>query len=67
MLALVRALIDAAPERCIWGTDWPHPGLHRGMPDDAALLDLLNVWTPTMAVRDQILATNPAVLYGFTD
>ncbi|MBN3802843.1 amidohydrolase family protein [Paraburkholderia sp. Ac-20336] len=67
VLALARALVAAAPERCVWGTDWPHPGLVDGMPEDAALLDLLDTWTPTRAVRDRILVDNPAVLYGFAD
>lgn len=64
---LARALIDAAPERCVWGTDWPHPGLQSGMPDDGALLDLLSTWAPSTALRDQILVRNPARLYGFGD
>ncbi|WP_066739184.1 amidohydrolase [Cupriavidus sp. D384] len=62
---LARTLVNAAPDRCLWGTDWPHPGLGSGMPDDAALLDLLSDWTPNLAIRDQILVDNPARLYGF--
>lgn len=66
VLPLARALVNAAPERCVWGTDWPHPGLLNVVPDDSALLDLLTAWTPTPAARDRILVENPAVLYGFT-
>jgi predicted TIM-barrel fold metal-dependent hydrolase len=62
----IRAMIAAAPERCIWGSDWPHPLLlHRKMPDVGRLMDLLAVWAPAPAVFEQILVANPAKLYGF--
>jgi predicted TIM-barrel fold metal-dependent hydrolase len=59
------ALIAAAPERCLWGTDWPHPSFAGTMPDDGELLDLLGDWAPDEAVRRRILVDNPAALYGF--
>jgi D-galactarolactone isomerase len=63
---LMRALIKAAPERVIWGTNWPHALAEKvGYPNDAALLDLLLDWAPEEAVRRQILVDNPARLYGF--
>lgn len=62
---LARALVRAAPERIVWGTNWPHPNATR-MPDDAALLDALAVWAPEEAVRRAILVENPARLYRFT-
>ena len=66
LLALARALIAAVPERCLWGTDWPHPHLEgRPMPDDGELLDLLGEWAPDPAERRRILVENPAALYGF--
>jgi predicted TIM-barrel fold metal-dependent hydrolase len=64
---MARAMIAAAPERCVWGTDWPHPSL-RGpeeVPDDGHLLDLLGQWAPEPAQRQAILVDNPARLYGF--
>ncbi|MBV9785427.1 MAG: amidohydrolase family protein [Acidisphaera sp.] len=61
----IRALIEAAPERCVWGTDWPHPSLERDMPDDGVLFDLLGEWMPEAATRRRILVDNPAALYGF--
>jgi predicted TIM-barrel fold metal-dependent hydrolase len=61
---LARALIAAAPERMLWGTNWPHPNATI-MPDDAALLDALADWTPDEATRRAILVDNPARLYGF--
>lgn len=60
-----RALFAAAPDRCLWGTDWPHPSLTEWMPEDGALLDLLGQWIPGEADRRRVLVDNPARLYGF--
>jgi 2-pyrone-4,6-dicarboxylate lactonase len=59
-----RALIEAAPERVLWGTDWPHPNV-KWMPDDAALVDLFPLMAPEPALQQKILVENPARLYGF--
>jgi len=59
-----QALIAAAPERVLWGTDWPHPNV-KWMPDDAALLELFPLMAPDAALQKQILVDNPARLYGF--
>lgn len=59
------ALIAAAPERVIWGTDWPHVMVKGAMPNDGDLADLLLEWVPDAGVREQVLVTNPAQLYGF--
>ncbi|HXZ00554.1 MAG TPA: amidohydrolase family protein [Stellaceae bacterium] len=63
--ALARALIADAAERCVWGTDWPHPNFAGTMPDDGELLDLLGDWAPAPSLRRKILVENPAALYGF--
>ena len=63
--AVARALIKHAPNRCLWGSDWPHPTERDAKPDDAALFDLLTDWAGNDAVRRAILVTNPAKLYGF--
>ncbi len=60
----VRALAVAAPERCVWGTDWPHPGMDPS-PEAGALFDQFVAWVPDAAVRRRILVANPARLYGF--
>ena len=62
---ITKAYVSRAPERCIWGTDWPHPQMHHYMPDDGDLMDLLLECVPDTAVRNRILADNPARLYGF--
>jgi D-galactarolactone isomerase len=58
------ALVTAAPERMVWGSDWPHP-TETQKPNDAVLFDLLAVFAPTEAVRRSILVDNPEALYGF--
>lgn len=63
---LARRLIAHAPERCVWGSDWPHTNVKNHMPDDGELLDLLLDWAPDTKVRQQILVYNPAKLYGFS-
>lgn len=64
---LAAAYAAAAPDRVVWGSDWPHPTeqpLHR-IPDDALLLDLLQVVIPDESTRNRALVDTPAALYGF--
>ena len=60
-----RALIARAPERIIWGTDWPHSNYCRSgtMPNDGMLMDLMLDYTPDEGTRNRILADNPARLF----
>jgi 2-pyrone-4,6-dicarboxylate lactonase len=60
-----RALIEAAPERILWGTDWPHPNVGKHMPNDGDLVDLFALMAPEPALQKKILVDNPARLYGF--
>jgi D-galactarolactone isomerase len=63
---VVRGFVQAAPQRCVWGTDWPHPTEAADKkPDDAVLFDLLAEWVPDAGTRNRILVDNPAELYGF--
>ncbi len=63
---VARELMRIAPERLVWGSDWPHPTKKAGeKPDDAAVLDKLDEWAPSAVVRDRILVDNPARLYRF--
>jgi predicted TIM-barrel fold metal-dependent hydrolase len=62
--AVAHAYIKAAPERMVWGSDWPHP-TEKDKPNDAVLFDLLAEWAPDEATRRRILVENPEALYGF--
>ncbi len=61
---LARQLVEFAPDRLVWGSDWPHVSVSK-MPDTGALLNLLPVWVPEVDIRKRILVDNPARLYGF--
>ena len=59
------ALVAAAPDRLVWGSDWPHVLLETEMPNDGDLVDQLAVWAPDEAIRTRILVGNAERLYGF--
>jgi len=61
---LAEALVREYPERCLWASNWPHPG-QTERPHEASLLAILDTWCPSQTVRDQILVHNAAELYGF--
>jgi 2-pyrone-4,6-dicarboxylate lactonase len=63
-IPFAQALIAAAPERILWGTDWPHPNVAH-MPNDGDLMDLFALMAPDPALQQKILVDNPARLYGF--
>ena len=58
------ACIEAAPDRCIWGTDWPHPNV-KIMPNDADLADIIPRMIPDADLQQKVLVENPARLFGF--
>lgn len=60
--ALARALVASHPQCCLWASNWPHPNRHP-VPDDAAMLALLQQWVPDARVRDRILADNAAAAF----
>jgi 2-pyrone-4,6-dicarboxylate lactonase len=60
-----QALISAAPERVLWGTDWPHPNISKHMPNDGELVELIPLMMPQQAIQRQVLVDNPQRLYGF--
>jgi len=62
-----QACIAAAPDRVLWGTDWPHPNIEGLMPNDGDLMNLLSLHAPNEDDRNRILVDNPARLYGFPD
>jgi 2-pyrone-4,6-dicarboxylate lactonase len=61
---LARRLVEAFPERCLWGTDWPHPN-HTHVPADDALVDALAHIAPDVSLRTQLLVRNPQDFYRF--
>lgn len=65
VVPLVRACLEAAPQRCIWGSDWPHPVSVRQPPNEGALVDFLHRAVPEAALRRLVLVDNPARLFGF--
>ena len=62
--AIARALIAAAPERCLWGSNWSFPS-DNPKPDPVLMLDLLGKWVPDANLRHRILVENPERAYGF--
>ena len=61
---VAQAYVKAAPERLVWGSNWPHPNEPK-KPNDAMLFDLMSRWAPDAPTRNRILVQNPAELYGF--
>ena len=62
-----RAILEVAPERTLWGTDWPHPNIRKHMPNDGDLVDLIPLFMPDPAQQKLVLVDNPGKLYGFRD
>ena len=58
-------LVESAPERLLWGSDWPHTYIKTAMPNDGELFALFVKWVPDAALRERILVDNPQTLYGF--
>lgn len=62
-VAAVRPLVEAYPDRILWGTDWPHPNMQNAIPDDGALVDVIPRIAPTPELQRKLLVTNPMRLY----
>ena len=60
-----QVMVQAAPDRVVWGSDWPHPSARQKMPDDGDLADMLLDWVPDEVQRSKLLVDNPRRLYGF--
>ena len=61
--AAARRVVEAFPDRVLWGTDWPHPNLKGHMPDDGQLVDLIPQMAPTRELQQKLLVDNPVRLY----
>ena len=64
--SFVHKLVELAPHRLLWGSDWPHPQYFKPMPNDVSLLDMMLSWVPDEKTREMIFVTNPENLFGFT-
>jgi 2-pyrone-4,6-dicarboxylate lactonase len=62
---LAHALIAAAPERIMWGTDWPHPNKYVANPNDGDLVDAFGDWVTNEGMRRKIMVDTPAGFYRF--
>jgi 2-pyrone-4,6-dicarboxylate lactonase len=60
-----RKLVAEFGDRCVWGTDWPHPNHQGPIPDDGGLVDLIADMAPTPAARQALLVDNPQRFYNF--
>jgi 2-pyrone-4,6-dicarboxylate lactonase len=61
--AAVAPLVADYPNRCLWGTDWPHPNMQDAIPDDGALVDMIPRIAPTAELQRKLLVDNPLRLY----
>ena len=62
---MAHALIEAAPERIMWGTDWPHPNKYVVNPNDGDLVDAFGDWVSDERMRRRIMVETPAAFYRF--
>ena len=58
-----RKIVETFPDRCLWGTDWPHPNLKNHMPDDGLLVDFIPHIARTKELQQKLLVDNPNRLY----
>jgi 2-pyrone-4,6-dicarboxylate lactonase len=59
----MRALVEAFPDRVLWGTDWPHPNMKSHTPDDGMLVDVIPHIAVTEELQRKLLIDNPMRLY----
>lgn len=63
VVPFARRVVEAFPDRVLWGTDWPHPNMKSHMPDDGQLVDLIPQIAPTAELQHKLLVDNPMSLY----
>jgi 2-pyrone-4,6-dicarboxylate lactonase len=63
VVPFARRVVEAFPDRVLWGTDWPHPNLKDHMPDDGLLVDFIPQIASTPELRQKLLVENPKRLY----
>ena len=65
VIPLGQAVIDAAPDRTMWGTDWPHPNKYEVNPNDGDLVNAFGEWVQDQTMRQKIMTDNPGEFYRF--
>jgi 2-pyrone-4,6-dicarboxylate lactonase len=63
VVPFAKAIVEAFPDRVLWGTDWPHPNLKKHMPDDGLLVDFIPHIANTPELQQKLLVDNPMRLY----
>ncbi|WP_220183759.1 amidohydrolase family protein [Marinobacterium marinum] len=63
VVPFMKALVEKFPDRCLWGTDWPHPNMKSHTPDDGKLVDVIPQIAPTAELQQKLLVDNPMRLY----
>ena len=63
VVPFAKAVVEAIPDRVLWGTDWPHPNLKSHMPDDGQLVDFIPRIATSVALQKKLLVDNPMRLY----
>jgi len=63
VVPFAKKIIEHAPDRVLWGTDWPHPNMKSHRPDDGLLVDRIPVIAPTKISQQKLLVDNPTLLY----
>jgi 2-pyrone-4,6-dicarboxylate lactonase len=63
VVPFAREVVERAPGRVLWGTDWPHPNMTTHMPDEGALVDIIPRIAPTAELQHKLLVDNPMRLY----
>ena len=63
VVPFAKVLVEAFPNRVLWGTDWPHPNMKSHTPDDGALVDVIPLIAETEELRKKLLIENPVRLY----
>jgi len=63
VVPFMKALVEKFPDRCLWGTDWPHPNMKSHTPDDGKLVDVIPQIATTAELQQKLLVDNPMRLY----
>jgi 2-pyrone-4,6-dicarboxylate lactonase len=63
VIPFMKTLVEQFPDRCLWGTDWPHPNMKSHVPDDGKLVDVIPLIAETAELQQKLLVDNPMRLY----